>query len=117
MDPFTLALAITFFGGIALFIIAVTVKKLREWFQAREQIKVRNSQAIAFTLAERIKNKQYVEVPGVFTGRAENTRIVQGFYDVAKDKIIDARALASPSSPEQEIIDQHDEGDGLVIYN
>jgi hypothetical protein len=117
MDPFTLSLAITFFGGLALAIIAITVKRIYQWFQARGKIKAENSRVLAFTLAERINNKKYVEVQGVFSGRSEPTRIVQGFYDTENERIIDARALASSSRPDRQIVEQHDEGDGLVIYS
>lgn len=116
MDPFTIAVAITFFGGLAVALIAITAKRIIQWFQARGRIKAENSQVIAFTLADRINNKRYVEVPGVFTNRPEKTRIVQGFYDKQRDRIIDARALASSSAPDEEIVAQHDEGDGLVVY-
>jgi hypothetical protein len=116
MDPFTIAAAIAFFGTIVVAIITITIKRVFQWFQARGRIKAENSQAIAFTLADRINNKQYVEVSGVFNHRPERTRIVQGFYDMQRNRIIDARALASSSMPDEEIIAQHDQGAGLVVY-
>jgi hypothetical protein len=116
VDPFTIAAAITFFGGLAVALIVITIKRIVQWFQARGKIKAENTRRIAFTLAERINNKQYVEVAGVFDKNHESTRIVQGFYDPDTDEIVDARALASNSRPEQTVVDQHDEGDGLVVY-
>jgi len=116
MDPVTIAAAIAFFGTIVVALITITVKRVFQWFQARGRIKAENSQAIAFTLADRINNKQYVEVSGVFNNRPEKTRIVQGFYDLERNTVIDARALASSSVPDEEIVAQHAQGDGLVIY-
>jgi hypothetical protein len=116
VDPFTIAVAITFFGGIAVALIVITIKRIVQWFKARGQIKAENARRIAFTLAERISNKQYVEVPGVFDNNHESTRMIQGFYDPDTDEIVDARALVSNSRPDQVVIDQHDEGDGLVVY-
>jgi hypothetical protein len=117
MDPFTISLAIAFFGAIAVAVVVITVMKIWQWFRSRGRIKEANNRVIAFTLAERIKEKKYVEVPGVFDNKPTNTRIVQGFYDPDEDRIIDARAMASSSPPEdEEIATQHDEGDGLVIY-
>lgn len=116
MDPFTIAVAISLIGGIAVAIMAITLKRIFQWFRARGQIKTENNQVIAFTLAERINNKQYVEVQGVFDNKPHNTRIIQGFYDRSADRIVEARALATSDAPDQEIIDRHDDGDGLVIY-
>jgi hypothetical protein len=116
MDPVTIAAAIAFFGTIVVALITITVKRVFQWFQARGRIRAENSQAIAFTLADRINNKQYVEVSGVFNNRPEKTRIVQGFYDLERNTVIDARALASSSVPDEDIVAQHAQGDGLVIY-
>jgi hypothetical protein len=117
MDPFTISAAIAFFGAVAVAVVAITIRKIYQWFQARGKIKAENSSVLAFTLADRINAKKYVEVPGVFEGRPSNTRIVQGFYDVDRDKIIEARALASATPPEDRaIITRHEEGEGLVIY-
>lgn len=64
-----------------------------QWLQGRRKIK---DKSIAFTIGERINNKQYVEVPGVFN----QTRIVQGFYEPRTGKIVDA---APPSAlPDEE---------------
>jgi hypothetical protein len=117
MDPVTIAAAIAFFGSLVVVVLAITVKRIFQWFRAKGRIKTESGNAIAFTLADRINNKQYAEVHGVFDGRPENTRIVQGFFDVERGEIIDARALASSMPPDQEIIDQHDEGAGLVVYS
>jgi hypothetical protein len=117
MDPITISAAIVFFGAVAVAILVITVQKMWQWFRSRGAIKESSNSVIAFSLAERINNKRYAEVPGVFDKRPTNTRIVQGFYDPDTDRVLDARALASSSPPrDQEIITQHDEGDGLVIY-
>ncbi|MEU8660035.1 hypothetical protein [Actinoplanes philippinensis] len=116
MDPFTIAAAIAFFGAIVVAVVAITVDKIVTWFRSRGRIKAENSSVIAFSLAERIKEKKYVEVGGVFNNRPTNTRIVQGFYDMDTETIVDARAMASSQAPDEEIVRQHDEGDGLVVY-
>lgn len=118
MDPLTISMAIVFFGVIAIAIIIITVMRIWNWFRSRGKIKEENSRVIAFTLAERINDKRYAEVPGVFGNGPANTRIVQGFYDPDAERIVDARAMASSSAPaDEEIKAQHDDGDGLVIYS
>ncbi len=117
MDPFTIALAFSFFGAVAVATVAITFRRIYDWFRARGQIKTENSSAIAFTLAERMNNRKYAEVHGVFGNRPSNTRIIQGFYDPYQNRIIQARGLASSTPPaDQAVIRRHDEGDGLVIY-
>jgi hypothetical protein len=116
LDPFTIALAISFFGAIAIAAVVITIKRIVGWFRSRGQIKEQNAGILAFTLAERIENKQYAEVTGVFGGSPKKTQIVQGFYDPRSSRLVDARAMASSERPEQRVIDQHDAGHGLVIY-
>ncbi|WP_157430439.1 hypothetical protein [Actinomadura macra] len=116
MDPFTIAAAIAFFGGLGVVVLAITAERITQWFRARGRIKAESSEVIAFTLAERIANRQYVEVSGIFDQRPEKTRIVQGFYDPEADEIVDARAMASNRKPDRTIVQHHEEGQGLVIY-
>jgi hypothetical protein len=116
MDPFTIAAAIAFFGSIAIAIIAITIRRIVTWFQNRGQIKASNANAIAFTLAERLENKQYTEVTGVFGATPRRNQIVQGFYDTGTGRLIEARAIASSEAAEQEVVQQHEAGQGLVIY-
>ena len=58
------------------------IRRLR----GRRKIK---DEALAFTISERISNKHYEEIPGVFGPPAQSTRIVQAFYDASFDKIVD----------------------------
>jgi hypothetical protein len=116
LDPFTLAAAITFFGTIAIAAIAITIRRIVSWFRNREQIKAGNAGAIAFTLADRLENKRYTEVTGVFGGTPKRNQIVQGFYDTRTGRLLDARAIASSEVAEQQVVEQHEAGEGLVIY-
>ena len=109
-------MAIAFFGSIALAVLIITAKRIRNWFRSRGQIKQSNARIIAFSLAERIEKIQYVEVTGVFGTAAKSTQIVQGFYDPESDRLVDAPALASSERPDQEVIDTHGAGRGLVVY-
>lgn len=116
MDPFTIGLAIAFFGAIAVAIAAVTAKRIRDWFRSRGQIKASNAKAIAFTLANLIEERKYAEVTGVFGDTPKRTQIVQGFYDPDSGRLLDARALASNETTDQEVVERHEAGHGLVIY-
>lgn len=116
MDPFTIAAAIAFFGSIAIAAIAITIRRIVSWFRDRGKIKASNANAIAFTLAERLENKQYTEVPGVFSAAPKRNQIVQGFFDMNTNRLLDARALASSEVAEREVIEQHEAGRGLVVY-
>jgi hypothetical protein len=118
LDPFTLGAAILAFGYIAVVIIAITVEIITEWFRARGKIKAENTDAIAFTLASRIKNKEYTKVTGVFdkTPVTASTRIVQGLFDQRTGRVLDARALASSREPSAQVVNNHTAGRGLVIY-
>jgi hypothetical protein len=116
MDPFTIAAAITFFGAIAIAAIAITIQRIVGWFRDRGRIKASNADAIAFTLAERIENKKYTEVTGVFGPTPKRNQIVQGFFDTRTGRLLDARALASSETADNEVIERHATGNGLVIY-
>lgn len=116
MDPFTLAAAFAFFGTIAIAAIAITIRRIVSWFRSRGQIKASNADAIAFSLADRLENKKYTEVTGVFSGTPKRNQVVQGFYDTRTGRLLEARAIASSEAAEREVVDQHEAGDGLVIY-
>ncbi|WP_210584677.1 hypothetical protein [Streptomyces sp. GESEQ-35] len=118
MDPLSLIAAISFFGYIAVAIVAITVEIITEWFKARGKIKAENTNAIAFTLAERIANKDYAKVGGVFdkTPVTASTRVVQGFFDERSGRVIEARALASSREPGVDVVKNHTAGRGLVVY-
>ncbi|MEU2561413.1 hypothetical protein ABZ626_19060 [Streptomyces longispororuber] len=119
MDPLSLIAAIAFFGYIAVVIVSITVDIITEWFRARGRIKAENSDAIAFSLAERIANKDYAKVGGVFdkTPAAATTRVVQGFFDQRTGRVVEARALASTRQPGPEVVRHHAAGRGLVVYS
>ncbi|MFD9902988.1 hypothetical protein [Streptomyces sp. NPDC059063] len=118
MDPLSLIAAIAFFGYIAVVIVSITVEIITEWFRARGRIKASSSNAIAFSLAERIANKDYAKVSGVFdkTPASATTRIVQGFFDERTGRVIEARALASARQPDADVVYNHQAGRGLVVY-
>jgi hypothetical protein len=118
MEPGTLVAAIVAFfaTAVVLSILVITARRIREWFRSRGHIKESNAKVIAFTLADRIEKELYVEVKGVFSTDSQSTRIVQGFYDPVAERLIEARAIASSQRPEQEVIDTHAAGGGLVIY-
>jgi hypothetical protein len=117
-EPVSIMTAILLFGYIAVMIVAITVEIITEWFRSRGRIKSQNANAIAFTLAERVANKDYAKVGGVFdkTPVTASTRIVQGFYDERTHKVLDARALASGRQPSAEVVRNHTAGRGLVVY-
>ncbi|MEI5101929.1 hypothetical protein RB200_29670 [Streptomyces sp. PmtG] len=118
MDPLSLIAAIAFFGYVAVVIVSITVEVITEWFRARGRIKAEHSDVIAFSLAERIANRDYVKVGGVFdkTPTTASTRIVQGFYDERAGRVIQARALASARQPGADVVRNHTAGRGLVVY-
>jgi hypothetical protein len=119
-DPLSLAIiwALHHYGVILVSVLAIviTVEALTEWFRARGHIKAADKDVIALTIAERVANKQYAVIPGVFDGKPANTRIVQAFYNERTRQVLDARALASAVNPNQQIIRSHAEGDGMVVY-
>ena len=119
-DPITLAViwGLHHYGLVLVSVLAIviTVQTLTEWFQARGHIKIADKDVIALTIAERVANKQYAVIPGVFDGKPANTRIVQAFYNERTKQVMDARALASAVNPNQQIIRTHAEGDGMVVY-
>jgi hypothetical protein len=61
-----------------------------QWFKARKRIDAERSEAVAFTIAERIDSKKYVEVSDAFDQAEHGTSIVQGFYDSKTEKIMEA---------------------------
>jgi len=116
MDPFTIAAAIAFLGPLVVAVVAITIRRIWNWFRTRGQIKASNADAIAFTLADRLENKQYTEVTGVFGATPKRNQIVQGFYGAGTGRLIEARGIASSEAAEQRVIQQHEAGRGLVIY-
>jgi hypothetical protein len=118
LDPVTISLAALTVSAVAVAAIAITGKSIIDWFRARARIITSYRRAVAFTVAERINGKKYIEVPGVFGGQTATTRIVQGFYDLEDSKIIEARAIeSSVKVQDEEVISAHEAGGGLVIYS
>lgn len=115
MDPVTLiALAGTALVAVT---IAITWDGILRWFRSRSRIMRSYSQAVAFTIAERINGKEYTEIPGVIGRSADPTVIVQGIYDPDDGRVVDARMMR-PAEPvtDKQVIAAHDKGKGLVIY-
>lgn len=116
MDPITLSLALAAVG-LVFAAIVISLQRLVDWFRSRGQIKQKNANAVAFSLAERINGRQYAEIGGVFGNTSAPTRIVQGFYDRETEEIIDARAVSSTQEvKDQDVIRAHDDSGGLVLY-
>jgi hypothetical protein len=115
MDPITLIAAIIAYAPTIILLILITFDAIAEWFAARGQIKGVDQDVIAFTLAERIANRQYATVSGVFSGTA-NTQMVQGFYNQRTGRVVDGRALSSSRRPDESVVNNHAAGNGLVIY-
>ena len=101
---------------VAIYAVALTTAALSQWFKARGSIAASDADVIGATIASRIANRNYVEMPDVFRGKPNNTRIVQAIYNKRTNAVIDARLIASRVAPAREIIDKHAAGDGVVIY-
>ncbi|MCF2528660.1 hypothetical protein [Yinghuangia soli] len=119
MEPISLAVALGLMlaGYIVVIVITITWEVITEWFHARGRIKAENASAIAFTLADRIANQDYVRVGGVFDNSSAPTRMVQGFYDERTGEVLDARPMESARTPDQVVVERHEAGNGLVIYD
>jgi hypothetical protein len=116
MDPISLALAIAAFVGTIVIALAVlTIAKLIEWFKARRRISQSNRHAIGVILAKRLNDKNYVEIPGVFSGNQSSTQLVQAIYDTEKDEILDARAVSSGNTTDADLIQKNERGDGMIV--
>lgn len=122
MDPIItpLVLALTHYiaahavVAVVVTVAAITLAGLMEWFEEREQVLEKNKNALAFTLGTMINNKQYVEVPGLFSGKTGSNRIIQGIYDKKTNKILDMRAI-SGSRLEPALAQAH-ANERLAIY-
>jgi hypothetical protein len=114
MDPVTIFLAVKLFALLTAVTFAIiTMKHIAEWFQQRGHL--RNSDVWALTVAERVRNKQFTTVPGVFDGVKEPNRIVQAFYDTKSGKVLAGRRIKAKEADDQ-TYDRHVKGDGLVVY-
>ena len=70
------------------------------WFREREKIKNADKNNIAFTIQEKMKNKQYKTVQGVFNKRT--------------NEVVDAREIYSNEVDEQ--MEKNHRGNELVVY-
>ena len=96
MDPFTLGVTIAaFVGPIVVALVALSLRKLVDWFKARRTISPQAKNKIGVIIAERLNNRDFVEIPGVFDSAATETRLVQAVYDMDTDTVLDARAIRS----------------------
>lgn len=115
VDPFSLSV-IAYFAVAAVVFVAVTLDELYSWFKNRNAIKANNKDIIGFTLAQRINGKDYVTVPGVFSG-SHGTQVVQGLYDQKANKVIEGRLMKSNKITASDVVTMHHDGAGLVLYS
>ena len=84
--------------GVLAVVVALallTMAGLAEWFQEKEELLDKNKDALAFTLGTMINNKQYVEIPGLFSNQIGANRIVQGIYDPTANRVLAMRGVAA----------------------
>jgi len=121
-DPITIGVIVTWFmhhiGSIAivLYTVALTTTALQEWIRSRSHIGATDADVIGVELANRLANKNYIEMPGVFRNQPANTRMVQAIYNKRTRQILDSRRIASRVSPAMEVINRHAAGNGMVVY-
>jgi len=115
IDPFTIG-ALVYAGTVAVAAIIVTVAELYNWFRNRSAIKKSNQNIVAFTLAQRINGKNYVEVPGVFDGSTHATQMIQGFYDAKRNELVAGRIIKTDKQADVGVQEFHDRGNGIVTY-
>lgn len=111
IDPISIGLLL---GVVAIVFVAVTLDELYSWFKNRNAVKANNKEIVAFTLAQRINGKQYVVVPGVFSG-SHRTQIVQGLYNEKTNELLEARMLKSNKTTEPAVVEMH--RNGLAVFS
>lgn len=122
-EPVSIALIVTWLihhiGTIAVvvYVVALTVTALEEWIRSRSHIGAADADVIGVELANRLANKNYVEMPGVFRNQPANTRMVQVIYNKRTQEILDSRRIASAVTPAMEVINRHAAGNGMVVYS
>jgi hypothetical protein len=117
MDPGTLIVAALAVGAVAIVSMAITWARILGWFRGRSKIMNSYPRAVGFTIAERINGNEYTVIHGVIDAPEATTVIVQGIYDLDNGQVIDARLMKN-SDPvtDQMVINAHNKGSGLVIY-
>jgi hypothetical protein len=117
MEPISLGWAIAaFVGSVVVGLVVLTLRKIVDWFTARRRIPQSNRDVIGVVLAKRLNDRNYVEVPGVFTRNRASTQIVQAIYDRGSGTVLDARAVSSPTTSDQDLIRKTDQGDGMIVF-
>ncbi|VVJ24865.1 Uncharacterised protein [Amycolatopsis camponoti] len=117
VEPISLTLAIAaFVGPIVVALVVLTIGKIIDWFTARRRIPQTNRDVIGVVLAKRLNDKDYVEVPGVFSRNRSSTQLVQAFYDQRSGTVLDARAISSSRTSDRELIRKTAEGDGMIVF-
>ena len=112
MDPISLI----FVGIVVIFIARITYNAIVKWFRSKHKIAEEDHEAIGVLIAERLDNKQYKTVEGVFRREDANTRLVQAVYNERTGTVYEARALESNNAPDAEVREQLEDGNGMVIY-
>jgi len=117
METISLGIAIaTFVGSVVVAILALTLIKLVEWFRARRKISLTNRDVIGVVLAQRLNEKRFVEIPGVFSNNRAKTQLVQAIYDKRSGQVLDARAVSSGNTSDSDLLQKTSRGDGMIIY-
>jgi hypothetical protein len=114
MDPISAAL-IAF--GITVFIqiLALTIAKLVNWFTSKRRLSLATRDTVGVVLAQRLNNRNYATIPGVFNKSAK-TQLVQAMFDTASQRIVDARAITSGDVDDARLADGLRSGDGMLVF-
>ena len=102
MDPITIFVAIKLFTLLAVTVLAITqAKRIAEWFQQHRPLEEFGRMGSEQELAERVRNKEFKTVQGVFDGAKEPNRIVKAFYNTKSENIAfhPVRAMETMSRP------------------
>lgn len=81
-------------------LLILTYNSIIDWFRKRENIKNSDKDNIAFTIQEKMKNKQYKTVQGIFNKRT--------------NEVVDAQEIHSNQVDDQ--INKNHRDNELVIY-
>lgn len=90
--------ALSLIGFVTITI--VTYNFIVNWFRKREKIKNADKDNIAFTIQEKMQNKQYKTVQGIFNKRT--------------NEVVDAQEIRSDKVDEQ--MEENHRGNELVVY-
>jgi heme/copper-type cytochrome/quinol oxidase subunit 1 len=90
--------ALSLIGFITITIL--TYNFIVSWFRKREKIKNADKDNIAFTIQEKMQNKQYKTVQGIFNKRT--------------NEVVDAQEIRSDKLDEK--MEENHRGNELVVY-